>query len=120
MQVIGSIMIAPLMKRFPTRSVLSYAIIVFALIVSLFLIIDAGTGGKIKANNGNKVKYGSWNPNALFPLYMISGISCASPRSSLPLSLVLTLCFSDGMVELIRRVIPRECVSLFFVSPPLS
>lgn len=69
MQVVGSIAIAPLMKRFPTRSVLSSAIIIFGLIVTLFLIIDAGTGGRIKATtSNNKVKYGSWNPDALFPV----------------------------------------------------
>jgi hypothetical protein len=83
---------------FPTRSVLSSAIIVFGCIVTLFLIIDAATGGKIKATTSNgKVKYGSWAPDALFPLYAVSGIAY-------------------GMVELIRRVIPREYVSsaIFF------
>jgi len=91
MQVVGSILIAPLIKQFPTRSVLAAAILIFGLITTLFLIIDAGTGGKLKINNGNKIKYGTWDPNALFPLYMISGI-----------------CY--GMVELIRRIIPRDIV----------
>ena len=72
MQVVGSIMIAPLIKRFPTKSVLSMSIIVFGLITTLFLIIDAATGGKPRTMSvGNKVKYGSWNVNALFPLYMM-------------------------------------------------
>jgi hypothetical protein len=35
--------------------------------------------------------YGSWDPNALFPIYMLTGIFF-------------------GMVELIRRVIPRDIV----------
>ncbi|KAL7414355.1 major facilitator superfamily domain-containing protein [Mrakia frigida] len=91
MQVVGSVLIAPLIKRFPTKSVLSFAIVTFGLITTLFLIIDAATGGKMKTQNNNKVKYGSWDPNALFPLYMISGIAY-------------------GMVELIRRVIPRDLV----------
>lgn len=91
MQVVGSILIAPLIKAFPTRSVLSSAILVFGLITTLFLIIDAATGGKPRINNGGKLKYGSWDPNALFPLYMISGIAY-------------------GMVELIRRIIPRDIV----------
>lgn len=60
MQVVGSIAIAPLVKRFPTKSVLSSAIIVFGLITTLFLIIDSATGGKPKSMNGGKVKYGSW------------------------------------------------------------
>lgn len=95
---------------FPTRTVLAAAIIVFGLISTLFLIIDAATGGKPRLNNANQIKYGSWkyvllrfpeilwgvdfyltSPDALFPLYMISGISY-------------------GMVELIRRIIPRDIV----------
>ncbi|KAG8802983.1 hypothetical protein FRC17_006295 [Serendipita sp. 399] len=91
MQVVGSILIAPLIKKFPTRTVLAAAILVFGLITTLFLIIDAATGGKPRLNNGDKIKYGSWDPNALFPLYMISGIAY-------------------GMVELIRRIIPRDIV----------
>lgn len=86
------------------------AIFIFGLISTLFLIIDAGTGGVPRLNNRDKVKYGSWkyvlvklpqvhldvdeylnSPDALFPLYMISGISY-------------------GMVELIRRIIPRDIV----------
>lgn len=42
-------------------------------------------------SNGGKTKYGTWNPNGLFPIYVISGIAY-------------------GMVELIRRVIPRDIV----------
>ncbi|KAG8794707.1 hypothetical protein FRC16_010385 [Serendipita sp. 398] len=91
MQVIGSILIAPLVKKFPTRSVLATAIFVFGSITILFLIIDAATGGKPRIANGGQLHYGTWNPNALFPLYMISGISY-------------------GMVELIRRIIPRDIV----------
>ena len=64
---------------------MSVAILMFGLITTLFLIIDAATGGKIRSSTANnKVHYGTWSPNALFPLYMISGIAY-------------------GMVELIRR-----------------
>ncbi|CAG7855231.1 SubName: Full=Uncharacterized protein {ECO:0000313/EMBL:CCA73644.1} [Serendipita indica DSM 11827] len=91
MQVIGSILIAPLIKRFATRSVLATAILVFGLTTSLLLILDACTGGKPKFLNGGKLKYGTWDPNLLFPLYMVSGIAY-------------------GMVELIRRTIPRDIV----------
>lgn len=56
------------------------------------LIVDASTGGQLKFKTAdNKTHYGNWNPNALFPIYTISGISY-------------------GMVELIRRVIPRDLV----------
>lgn len=80
------------MKRFPTRTVLSYAVLTFGLISMTLLICDAATGGKPKILNGGKQKYGSWNPNGLFPIYIISGVAY-------------------GMVELIRRVIPRNIVA---------
>lgn len=75
----------------PTRTVLSGAVIMFGLISCILLICDAATGGKPKMANGGKTKYGTWNPNGLFPIYIISGIAY-------------------GMVELIRRVIPRDIV----------
>lgn len=43
-QCIGAILIAPLVMRWPTRTVLSCAIIVFALMTVLLLIVDAATG----------------------------------------------------------------------------
>jgi hypothetical protein len=89
---VGSILIAPLIKRFPTRTVLSYAVLTFGLISMTLLICDAATGGKPKILNGGKQKYGTWNPNGLFPIYIISGVAY-------------------GMVELIRRVIPRNIVA---------
>ncbi|KAG8849638.1 hypothetical protein FRB91_009722, partial [Serendipita sp. 411] len=91
MQVVGSILAGPLVKGFPARSVMATAILIFGLVTILFMVIDAGTGGKPKIANGNQVKYGTWNPNGLFPLYMIAGISL-------------------GMVELIRRIIPCDIV----------
>ncbi|CDZ96793.1 Major facilitator superfamily domain, general substrate transporter [Phaffia rhodozyma] len=92
MQCIGSILIAPLIKRFPTRSVLASAVLTFSLISTLPLICDAATGGQLKfRTSNNKTKYGTWNPNGLFPIYIISGVAY-------------------GMVELIRRVIPRDIV----------
>jgi len=102
---------------------LAVAILIFGLVSTLFLIIDAATGGVPRLNTKDgKVKYGSWkyvllrfpslyldvdwyftSPDALFPLYMISGISY-------------------GMVELIRRIIPRDIVggnvqSMYWNSP---
>lgn len=64
----GSILVTPLMKSFKTRSILATVIIIFAFITSLPAIVDASTGGKIKANNGGVVKYGSWSPNVLYPV----------------------------------------------------
>ncbi len=91
-QCIGSIIVAPLIKRFPTRSVLACAVLTFGIISTIPLIADAATGGVLKFKTpNNKTKYGTWSPNGLFPIYVISGISY-------------------GTVELIRRVIPRDIV----------
>ncbi|KAI5803979.1 major facilitator superfamily domain-containing protein [Peziza echinospora] len=89
-QCVGAILIAPLIKRWPTRTVLAVAVSIFGILTAVLLIVDASTGGKIKVPGG-KVTYGSWNPNALFPIYCSTGIAY-------------------GMVELIRRVIPRDIV----------
>lgn len=44
-QCVGSILIAPLVKRYPTKNVLSCAILIFGVFSALLLIIDAATGG---------------------------------------------------------------------------
>jgi hypothetical protein len=62
---VGAILIAPLAARFPTRSVLAIAVIVFGLMTTILLIVDAATGGSIRAPNG-PVRYGNWNPDAIF------------------------------------------------------
>jgi hypothetical protein len=87
-----------LIKRYPTRSVLSYAVLTFGLISAIVLVVDAATGGKIKfATADNKVKYGTellpcwslhvaeqlagnWDPNGLFPIYIISGVAYGMVR----------------------------------------
>lgn len=43
-QCVGAIMIAPLVKRWPTRTVLSFAILMFGLMTTILLIVDAATG----------------------------------------------------------------------------
>ncbi|KAF9260758.1 hypothetical protein L218DRAFT_572536 [Marasmius fiardii PR-910] len=92
MQCVGSIIVAPLIKKYPTRSVLSTAVFVFGLISAILLIVDGSTGGVMRFRSANnRTKYGTWNPNGLFPIYIISGVSY-------------------GTVELIRRVIPRDIV----------
>lgn len=97
-QCVGSILIAPLIKRFPTRSVLSVAILTFGLLSALLLIVDAATGGRIKPKDWSKNHkaddfgyYGTYNTNVIIPIYCVTGLSY-------------------GMVELIRRVIPRDIV----------
>lgn len=97
-QCVGSILIAPLIKRFPTRSVLSFAILLFGLLTALLLIVDAATGGRIKPKDWSKTHkkddfsyYGTYNTDGMIPIYCVTGIAY-------------------GMVELIRRVIPRDIV----------
>ncbi|KAJ2921500.1 hypothetical protein H1R20_g15594, partial [Candolleomyces eurysporus] len=63
----------------------------FSLTAAIFLIVDAGTGGKFKDLAMHKVQYGTWSPNLLFLFWTVSGT-----------------CY--GMVELIRRVIPVDIV----------
>jgi hypothetical protein len=64
----------------------------FGVISAILMIVDASTGGQLKFNTpDNTTHYGTWNPNGLFPIYIISGVAY-------------------GMVELIRRVIPRDIV----------
>ncbi|CAF3630605.1 unnamed protein product [Rotaria socialis] len=96
-QCIGSILIAPLIKRWPTRTILSISIFIFALFTALLMIIDAATGGKIRPSNFQAMHendfsyYGTYSTNIIIPIYCITGIAY-------------------GMVELIRRIIPRDIV----------
>ncbi|OAL27991.1 hypothetical protein AYO20_09613 [Fonsecaea nubica] len=97
-QCVGSILIAPLIKRWPTKLVLAVAIMVFGVMTAILLVVDAGTGGRFKPDNWGDTHddddfgyYGSYNANGIIPIYCVSGIAY-------------------GMVELIRRVIPRDIV----------
>ncbi|CAF0808817.1 unnamed protein product [Adineta ricciae] len=96
-QCIGSILIAPLAKRWPTRTVLSVSIFVFAIFSAILMIVDAATGGYIRPKDFVPMDehdfryYGKYNTNGIIPIYCITGIAF-------------------GMVELIRRVIPRDIV----------
>lgn len=97
-QCVGSILIAPLIKRYPTKTVLSGAILLFAVCTALLLILDASTGGTMVPKNWSKTHkkgdfsyYGDYNTDAVIPIYSAAGVVY-------------------GMVELIRRVIPRDIV----------
>jgi len=70
---------------------LSSAILLFALMTVILLIVDAASGGKIKPAGAKSPAYGDWNPNLIFVVWTLSGIAY-------------------GMVELIRRVIPADIV----------
>ncbi|KAJ4369819.1 hypothetical protein N0V83_005583 [Neocucurbitaria cava] len=93
-QCVGSILIAPLIKRYPTKNVLACAVLIFGLMSSLLLILDAATGGKFAPKNqpqGDFSYYGDYNTDGMIPIYCVCGVVY-------------------GMVELIRRVIPRDLV----------
>ncbi|KAJ3040153.1 hypothetical protein HDV00_011373 [Rhizophlyctis rosea] len=91
-QCIGSIVVAPLVRHFHTRTVLGSAIIGFALISSLAMIIEAATGGKVPQQSPTgKAIAGSWDARGVIPIFVFAGIT-------------------HGMVELIRRIIPRDIV----------
>ncbi|KAF9445895.1 MFS general substrate transporter [Macrolepiota fuliginosa MF-IS2] len=74
-QCVGAILIAPLIKRWPTRTVLSGAIILFGLMTMILLIVDAATGGKMKPSSAKAAIYGDWNPNLIFVVWTLAGIS---------------------------------------------
>ncbi len=96
-QCIGSILISPLTKRWPTRSILSISTFIFGLFTVLLMIIDAATGGKMKPSNFRPMYpndysyYGNYPTNIIIPIYCITGITF-------------------GMVEIIRRIIPQHIV----------
>ncbi|KKK18494.1 hypothetical protein P175DRAFT_0500756 [Aspergillus ochraceoroseus IBT 24754] len=97
-QCVGSILIAPLIRRFPARIVLAAGVLVFGILSALLLVIDASTGGTFAPasfrNNHPEHDfhyYGRYNTDGIIPVYCVAGIAY-------------------GMVELIRRVIPRDLV----------
>ena len=96
-QCVGSVLIAPLIKRWPTRTVLSGSIFVFAIFTAILMVVDAATGGHIKPANFTPAHkndfhyYGNYNTDWIIPIYCVTGVAY-------------------GMVELIRRVIPRDIV----------
>ncbi|TPX69047.1 hypothetical protein SpCBS45565_g02645 [Spizellomyces sp. 'palustris'] len=89
-QCIGSIAVAPLMRRFQIKNILAVAIAIFAIISSLGMIIEGATGGKPPRDGQNAIA-GKWDPRIIIPIFVFAG-------------------FSHGTVELIRRVIPRDIV----------
>lgn len=64
-QGFGSIIVSPLIKRLPTRLILCAAVIAFAIVSAVILIVDASTGGIPKFKTAtNTTRYGSWNPDS--------------------------------------------------------
>ncbi|PGH05718.1 hypothetical protein AJ79_06735 [Helicocarpus griseus UAMH5409] len=97
-QCIGAILIAPLVRRSPTKVVLSTAVFIFGVFTAVLLIVDASTGGTFVPKHFNEDHprndfsyYGRYLTDGMIPIYSVTGITY-------------------GMVELIRRVIPRDIV----------
>ncbi|OOF90844.1 hypothetical protein ASPCADRAFT_134876 [Aspergillus carbonarius ITEM 5010] len=97
-QCVGSILIAPLIRRYPARLILMAAVLVFGIFSAILLIMDACTGGTFVPSvfrphhpENDFHYYGSYNTDSMIPIYCVGG-------------------FSYGMVELIRRIIPRDIV----------
>jgi MFS family permease len=97
LQCIGSILIAPLIKRWPTRTVLSIAIFIFAIFTAILIVLDAATGGNIKPKNFNSTNkndfsyYGDYKSDWIILIFGITGITY-------------------GIVESINRIIPTDIV----------
>ncbi|ORZ41416.1 hypothetical protein BCR44DRAFT_1422785 [Catenaria anguillulae PL171] len=93
MQSIGSLLVSPLIKRWPTSRVLATAIFIFGLVVLAVPVMDLSTGGVAGTiGKGEKeMKYGDWSPYIIGFIFPMCGIF-------------------HGIVELIRRVIPRDIV----------
>ncbi len=70
-QCVGSILIAPLIKRYPTKNVLACAILIFGVMSSILLILDAATGGTF-VPKGHPEKdfsyYGTYNTDGMIPI----------------------------------------------------
>jgi hypothetical protein len=71
--------------------VLVIAVTTFATIPTLIMIIEKCTGGSMKKSTEDHESHGKWPADALFPLYCVCGV-----------------CY--GMVEVVKRVIPRDIV----------
>ncbi|KAJ2990500.1 hypothetical protein HDV02_004413 [Globomyces sp. JEL0801] len=91
-QVIGSLTIGPLFKRFHAKNVLCCAILGFATIVASVPVMEAITGGQIPGSAGSKdSKFCTSFSYNILPIFAICGIF-------------------HGMVELMRRVVPADIV----------
>ncbi|CAF2521779.1 unnamed protein product [Rotaria sp. Silwood2] len=96
-QCFGSLLISPLIKHWPSRTILSIAIFIFALFTAMLIILDVATGGYIKPKNFNSTNkndfsyYGHYKADWIIVIFTTSGIAY-------------------GTVESTHRVIPRDLV----------
>jgi hypothetical protein len=83
------------------QTILSIVVFSFGLTTILPIIVDRATGGHVKTFEGPAI-YGNYSPDALFPIFFLSG--------RFPFDVTNSGIF-HGMVELVRRVIRRDLVS---------
>jgi hypothetical protein len=83
------------------QTILSIVVFSFGLTTILPIIVDRATGGHV-AKVGGPAVYGNYSPDALFPIFFLSG--------SFPFDVINSGIF-HGMVELVRRVIRRDLVN---------
>jgi len=70
-QCVGSILIAPLIRRYRTKNVLATAVLIFAFMSSILLILDAATGGKFRPRkhpHNDFSYYGDYNTDGMIPI----------------------------------------------------
>lgn len=94
MRCFGSIMVPPLIRRFASRDILSAACAVLGLTVAFVLIVDAASGGRFRSGVEQERltdHHGDFHPDVMIPVYAILG-------------------FSNGMIDLVRSLIPRDMV----------
>ncbi|KAG5462255.1 MAG: hypothetical protein BJ554DRAFT_5444, partial [Olpidium bornovanus] len=108
-QCLGSVLVAPLAKRYKTNAVLAWAIFLFGLLILIVPVLEFVTGGGRDGGLGDETKpvqsashafvasplssAGTWNPLILFAIFPSSGIFY-------------------GMIEITRRVIPSDIVGV--------
>eukprot|EP00026_Physarum_polycephalum_P007360 Phypoly_transcript_07419.p1 GENE.Phypoly_transcript_07419~~Phypoly_transcript_07419.p1 ORF type:complete len:537 (+),score=55.41 Phypoly_transcript_07419:76-1611(+) len=83
-QSLGSMLVSQLIRVFRASTVIAAAMIVFAALVSTYILLEFFTGGTL-------TKEGNWDPYLIFPIYICIG-GCL------------------GVMELVRRVIPAFIV----------
>ena len=93
LQVVGSLLVGPFIRRWYGKNVMSLSILGFGLVTLLVPILELSTGGRIPGNLGSKniEFWGSFSPYAIYPIYGAVGL------------------FS-GMLDTLRRVIPADII----------
>ena len=120
-QCLGAILIAPLIKRWPVRTVLAMAVIFFGLMTMILLVVDASTGTShynsansvlslnatqvVNSDSKHLMARSSTVIGIRMPYATISRLMCFSSLIPSQIFVIWTLAgVAYGMVELIRRV----------------